>query len=121
MNNVRIPGIVWVILLLGLGIGIQTYSTVIQSYTGLDPLVIAFIATAIFGAAKAKNTGDGQLNDAIDVIQKLLTRPKTATGPGVGMRSAETIDLGPGSIQMGPGIEPEIPKRPNSFTRWLVG
>lgn len=119
MKDLRIPGVVWVILLLTIGVLIRENAVAIGTYLHVGPFVVGAVVAAIFVAAKVANPGGQELNQAIDVIQKLMGQPKTVAGPATpstGMRS------GIGLESVAPTVrEEEIPERPNKVARILIG
>ena len=111
MKDIRVPGIVWaigIIVVVGL---IHSNAFYIQQSTGIQPWLLDIGVAALIGVLKTLNLGTDQLNQALDIIDRLLLEKRTE--PGVQMR---------GDIESRELVTPlEIPDRPNPVARWLVG
>lgn len=96
------------ILLLALGIGIQAGGPWLEATLGLSPVVVTTLVGVIFLAAKSFAPGTGSLNQAIAIIEGLLSAQRQ---PQEGVRSAL-----PESV----AIEP-VPDRPNTLAKIMWG
>jgi hypothetical protein len=116
VKDVRVPGFLWVILLLLVGAAIQFYAPQIEVRTGLSPAIVEMIVALCFGAYKYFNLGTDQLNTALDIIGFLRQRLDVARDPQQQMRGPQS------SLLLVPEIhEEDIPERPNKAARWLLG
>lgn len=122
LENLRIPGVIWVIILLILGIGIQAASPWIEAQFGIPAWILAALVTAIFLGAKRLAPGGADLNKAIDLVE-ILVREMKKVRPAEsveGMRSAHMLEPGP-DLAVVAYAEQEKPARPNPWARVLVG
>jgi hypothetical protein len=111
MKELNVPGIVWVVLLLGLGIAIQAGTPWIEANLGISSILVTTFVGLLFMGAKALNPGTKDLNQAIDIIEQLTGRLRsTAVSPE--MRSAGVPEI--------VALEP-MPERPNKVASILWG
>lgn len=129
MKDVRVPGVAWAILIIVLVAVIHGGEGYLTGTLGIQPWMLDLALVMLIGGLKTVNLGTDQLNQALDIIDSLLTREEKAQAaksvtiaqPGVGMRSshAEILDVPP-PLDVDRVVR-ETPDRPNPFTRWLVG
>lgn len=114
MKGFNIPGVVWVVLLLALGIALQAASLWIQTNLGIHPLVVASFISVVFFAAKIANPGNTQLEKAIAMIQVLVAERLQPQTVQPGMRSAG------GRLPESVALEP-MPEKPETWQKVLWG
>lgn len=117
MKDIRVPGLAWAILIIAIVAGVHGNEAWITTNTPFTPFWIDLALGMLIGILKGIDLTDTQLEQALDVIDKLLTRNRIVeeTRPKEGMRSAAP----PASLpQITPG---EIPARPNKVVRFLFG
>lgn len=101
MKDLRIPGVIWVIIIALAIVGIETYTPVeYQAYAEMG-------VVALFAIAKANALGTKQIEDLIDLLRTMQTQPQ-ATARGVGAPS------------MTPTVDVEK-YEPNKAVRFLLG
>ena len=110
IKDLKVPGVVWVIMLLLLGIGLQAGSFWIEQNLGVHSLVVGAVVAAIFVAAKSIAPGTSELNRAIDIIERLLSQKSSS--PSTEMR---------GVSESVPSLLEPVPQRPNRLARILWG
>lgn len=113
MKDVKVPGVVWAIGIIAVIALIHANEVTIQQNIGLDAFWLDMLVAALIAILKSLSLGTAELNQALDIIDKLLLARAQAATPGTGMRSAEPA---PPAV-----VVEEIPARPNALTRWLVG
>ena len=116
MQNFKIPGVIWTVLLLALGVLINANAEWIQKNLGINPLLVGAAVTAVFAAAKWVDPGTGPLNQAIDTIEQLL-RNQSAV-PVAGHEGVQPSAQMRSSRPAAPVI---VPERPSRTARWLIG
>lgn len=109
--EIKIPGVVWVVLITGIGIWAQ--------YNLENPVLVQLIAAAVLVALRTLVDNDATLKDAVGVGTDLLNwifRQPPRLPPPVsesGMRgTAEPVE--PLPVQ-------RMPKAPNAVVSWLFG
>lgn len=110
-SNVRAPGILWVIVLMGIGALIQANTTWIVTTTGIDPIWVNAAVTFLFSVWKYADLSTDPFTAALDVIELMRARMQPKSGQQV---------RGPydGRPLL---VEDDIPARPNMVVRFLVG
>lgn len=128
MNNFRLPGGVWVALLLIGGILLNGYDDQISALIHLPVETIAVIAGVLFTLAKTISPTDQQLTNAVDVIRQYEEKERVEqeiAAKEMASRPRETIR---GAKEEQPYIEAvpvvdksKIPPRPNKWAKALIG
>jgi hypothetical protein len=111
MKDVRIPGVVWAIAIIVAVAAIHENEAYLLMRFGLEPFYLDLLVGLLIAALKTLSLGTEQLNQALDVIERLLARRPHP--PEEGMRGVETVET--------MEVVAEIPPRPNKLVRWLVG
>lgn len=113
----RVPGVVWAVALIIIIAVVHENEAQIQAQMGIDPFIIDIVIAMLIAVMKSLSLGTEQLNQALDIVDKLLSsrRERLELPPGEGMRStkAEAAEQ--------PVFVEEIPERPNPAMRWLFG
>jgi hypothetical protein len=114
-KDIRVPGVIWAIALIIIVALIHENQAYLEVQFGVTPYIIDLLVAILIGILKGLSLGTEQLNQALDIIERIVNRPVGPRPPGEGMRAPGTA----GSTVIIP--DDEIPRRPNPFTRWLVG
>lgn len=112
MKDVRVPGIVWVVLLV-VGVALLHEN---RGVLGISPALFDVILVGVVAVIKGFNLGTGQINQALDVIDTFRSQAGATRMRGSGEVSSLDADV--------PGLmisRDQIPQRPNPVMRWLVG
>lgn len=87
MKDLRIPGVLWVIIIAVAIVAIETYMPVEYQLLGEAAIV------ALFAIAKANALGTKQIEDLIDLLRTVQTQPQ-ATARGMGAPNiVPTVDV----------------------------
>lgn len=113
LKDVRIPGVVWAVLLT-LVIAIIHEN---QGVWGIDAFYVDLVVVGLIALLKSLNLGDGQLQQALDVIDSIRRRE----GAGRMRGSVEGPSGGELRVPHELPLTDKVPPRPNKFVRWLVG
>lgn len=116
MNNLRIPGVAWTVLIVVLVGLIHANAAWIEVNWHVEPWMIDMAITLLIAGLKTLNVGTDQLNDALEVIDQLLNRRAEEAVMSEGAMGIPA----PASLSAPVEIE-KIPEKPNTFMRWLVG
>lgn len=112
LKDVRVPGVLWVALLILAGGLIHGNGEWIQANLGLPPIVLDILLGMIFAYAKKVAPGTGDLDAAIDAAEAaVIKRQAPPAQPGMRSSHAEAAVVEPVSI----------PARPNRWVTWLAG
>lgn len=125
MNNVKIPGVLWIVLIVAV--------VALAHYYLDDPFVVDMIVIVAGMVLKSLKLGTAEENQAIDIINMIkqhprLNRPVTVSksDPDVQMRGPSGVEgrisvTSEGMLVEEPPVFPDPPPRPNKMLRWLVG
>lgn len=112
--GIKIPGVAWVILIVGFGIW--------SYYNVDDPVLLNLIMGGILIVLRTLVNNDAALEKAAGAGQSLLDyifrQPRRVTPPSVaesGMRGESTME----AVEPIPNVE--IPRKPDAVTSWLFG
>lgn len=125
MNDVKFPGVLWVVVIVGL---------VLLSLRFFEAEIVSIVfVPVIFAILKSLKLGTETENLAIDTIEAIKNNPRVQEairsigfakasnppqfrGPSGEVVEGETIS----NVEM-PLVLPATPPRPNKMMRWLVG
>lgn len=117
-NDIKIPGVIWVILLLIIGVVIQANSLAIQATLHIPAGVVVAVVAVIFLVAKMLYPGTGPLNGLISLVERLIGSQQTKEAQDTTKPMPRGVIATPQATVIQPG---EIPKRPNTWMRVLLG
>lgn len=107
MKDMRVPGVVWAILIIVVIAITHENEVWIQMNWGIEPYLIDILVGILVAVLKTLSLGTEQLNQALDIIDRILANRRTEREE---MRGIGTTL-----------VDEAIPERPNPVMRWLVG
>jgi hypothetical protein len=125
MSNVRVPGVAWAIGIIVLIALIHSNATFIETNWHVEPWQIDLAISVLVAGLKTLNLGTEQLNQALDVIDQLLSwHAQTAMAAEREAQIPSTAPVpspAPAPRSVVPVQLEKIPERPNKAVRWLFG
>lgn len=127
MKKVEIPGIVWAILIIIIVASVHSGESYLVNTLGIQPWIIDMGLAILIGVLKGLSLGKGQLDQALDIINKLMSyeaqaearRVEEIASPREGMRSSYVTPVPP-PLDMA-SLADEVPERPTKFQQFLFG
>lgn len=121
MQNFKVPGVLWIVLLVTIVAGAHYYLD--------DPFIVDLVVVVVGMVLKSFKLGTEQENQAIDLINTIKNHPRlnrpvvVATNvPGPQMRGSGESSVAVETVVFDePPVFPDPPPRPNKAMRWLVG
>lgn len=124
MSNIRVPGVLWIILIVAIIMASHYYLD--------DPFIVDLLVVVAGMVLKSLKLGTAEENQAIDIIDAIKSHPRlsrpvvvpkaTPTEQMRGPSGVEGFTVGSeGLLLEEPPVLPATPPRPNTLVRWLAG
>lgn len=114
MKDLRIPGIVWAIVIVAL-VAIAHENAAAWH---IDPIYSDLLVVVAVGILKSMNLGVDQLNQALDIIDNIKTQGAVTRTRGSAAAPGGMVESDLAALDT---ITANAPKRPSKLVRFLVG